>query len=50
MMSRHAVESFAEVEFEVKGKVYRAKWSIRRSRNRADGKMQDEKMELSKVT
>jgi hypothetical protein len=24
MMSRHAVESFAEVEFEVKGKVYRA--------------------------
>jgi len=47
MMSRHAVESFAEVEFEIKGKAYRAKWSIRRSRNRADGKMQDEKMELS---
>ncbi|MET3982107.1 exonuclease SbcC [Mucilaginibacter sp. UYP25] len=49
MMSRHAVESFAEVEFEVKGKAYRAKWSIRRSRNRADGIIRDEKMELSEI-
>ncbi len=48
-MSRHAVESFAEVEFEIKGKAYRSKWSIRRSRNRADGVIRDEKMELSEI-
>src|SRR3978361_2052527 len=30
-------ESFAEVEFEVNNKLYRAKWSIRRSRSKPDG-------------
>jgi len=49
MMSRHAVESFAEVEFEIKGKAYRAKWSIRRSKGRADGIIRNETMELAEV-
>lgn len=30
----------AEVRFEVQGKIYLAKWSIRRSRNQANGKLQ----------
>lgn len=30
----------AEVRFEVQGQIYLAKWSIRRSRNRADGNLQ----------
>ncbi len=46
-MTRFTPESFSEVEFDVKGVVYRAKWSNRRSRNKADGKLQGVKMELA---
>ena len=47
IMTRHTAESFAEVEFEVGDKLFRAKWSIRRSRGKADGQLQTQKMELA---
>jgi len=47
MMTRHTGESYAEVEFEVKDKLYRSKWSVRRSRGKADGQLQTPKMELA---
>jgi exonuclease SbcC len=49
IMSRHTAESYAEVEFEVGLKTYRAKWSIRRSRGKAEGQLQTQKMELAEV-
>lgn len=49
IMTRHTAESYAEVEFEVGPKAYRAKWSIRRSRGKADGQLQAQKMELAEV-
>ncbi|MBB6272135.1 exonuclease SbcC [Pedobacter cryoconitis] len=49
IMTRHTGESFAEVEFEVKDKLYRAKWSIRRSRGKAEGQLQTQKMELAEA-
>jgi exonuclease SbcC len=47
IMTRHTAESFAEVEFEVGDRSYRARWSIRRSRGKADGQLQQQKMELA---
>ena len=47
IMTRHTAESYAEVEFEVKDKIYRAKWSVRRSRGKIDGQLQTHKMELA---
>jgi exonuclease SbcC len=47
IMTRHTAESFAEVEFEVGYKSYRARWSIRRSRGKAEGQLQPQKMELA---
>lgn len=47
IMTRHTAESYAEVEFEVKDKIYRAKWSVRRSRGKVDGQLQTHKMELA---
>jgi exonuclease SbcC len=49
IMSRHTAESYAEVEFEVGLKTYRAKWSIRRSRGKAEGQLQTQKMELAEL-
>ena len=46
-MTRFTAESFSEVEFEVGGIPYKAKWSQRRSRAKVDGKLQGVKMELS---
>ena len=40
IMTRGTAECSAEVEFEVKGTVYRAHWSMRRSRGKFDGKLQ----------
>lgn len=49
IMSRHTAECYAEVEFEVKEKRFRSKWSLRKSRGRVDGAFQGEKMELAEA-
>ena len=49
LMSRHTGECLCEVEFEVKGKVYRSSWSQKRARKSADGTFQGAKMEVSEI-
>ncbi|KXF82557.1 AAA family ATPase [Enterovibrio coralii] len=46
IMTRGMAECSAEVEFEVKGHPYRAFWSMRRSRGKADGNLQQADVEL----
>ncbi|QCR21283.1 AAA family ATPase [Pontibacter sp. SGAir0037] len=46
IMTRHTAESYSEVEFEANGKRYRSKWQIRRSRGKAEGRIQSVHMEL----
>ena len=49
IMTRGTAECSAEVQFEVKGKAYRAHWSMRRSRGKADGNLQQADVELAEV-
>ncbi|WP_210486201.1 AAA family ATPase [Rufibacter aurantiacus] len=46
IMTRHTGECWSEVEFEAQEKTYRARWNLRRSRGKADGKLQSPVMEL----
>tara|TARA_R110000868_G_scaffold4171_6_gene25858 strand:+ start:3690 stop:7433 length:3744 start_codon:yes stop_codon:yes gene_type:complete len=49
IMTRGTAECSAEVQFEVKGTAYRAHWSMRRSRGKADGNLQQADVELAEV-
>ena len=49
LMTRHTAECLAEVEFEIKGKGYRAFWGQRRARGNSDGKLQPMTCELCEI-
>nr|WP_285836037.1 AAA family ATPase [Larsenimonas suaedae] len=51
LLRRGAAEGFAEVDFEgLDGERYRARWSVRRARNKPDGRLQASDQSLMRVT
>jgi exonuclease SbcC len=50
IMSRHTFECYAELTFSVNEKRYRSRWEQRRSRSKADGKLQASKMYVASIS
>lgn len=50
LMSRNCGEAYCEVEFEIRGTVYRSSWTQKRARKKYDGAFQTAKMELVDLT
>ncbi len=50
LMSRNCGEAYCEVEFEIRGTVYRSSWTQKRARKKHDGAFQTAKMELVDLT
>nr|WP_286009944.1 AAA family ATPase [Larsenimonas salina] len=51
LLRRGAAEGFAEVDFEgLDGERYRARWSVRRARNKPDGRLQASDQSLMRIT
>lgn len=46
LMSRNSGEAYCEVEFEIRGKLYRSSWTQKRAHKKYDGTFQTAKMEL----